>query len=94
VIHRLIKLVNFTAQKKDVIIDGKKSVAWGQCAGVVGGRRVALGVGHRGKGGGGREWGQGFRLEHLQTQQHYCGGARMVGVHGVVRGGGGKAVLG
>lgn len=58
-IHRLIKLVNFTAQKKDVIIDGKKSVAWGQCAGVVGDRR-ALGVGHRGKAAAGGSGARGF----------------------------------
>jgi len=92
----------FTVQKKYVIIEEKKSVAWGQCAEVVGSRRAALLVGHRGRAaaGGNGARGGGIRLEHLQTQQHYFGrrpaplNTKVVRVHGVVRGGGGKAVLG
>jgi hypothetical protein len=80
----LNKWLIFTVQKKDVIIERKKkSVAWGQCTGVVGGRRALL-VGHREKGGGGREWGQGRgnSIEHYKLNNIILGGGGAVEYQG------------
>ena len=79
-----------------MIINGKKSVAWGQCAGVVGDRR-ALGVGHRGKAAAGGSGARGFDWNIYKLNNIIAAAplnTKVVGVHGVVRGGGGKAVLG
>ena len=83
-----------------IIVRVKKSVAWGQCAGVEGGRR-ALGVGHCDRGGG-REMGPGagkfnwniykFNSTILMGRAAAPLNSKGVRVHGVVRGGGGSSI--